>query len=117
MDSEGFTRTHSISRETTPSKEKEGAQPQQTDKKNQSKMKTQDEIKEMIARAMQTSMALKEVDPSTMLELRELNQKFLTQGQIDQIWIIEQREKLLKGSNELESLIQKENNLRIKKRL
>jgi hypothetical protein len=61
-------------------------------------MKTHDEIKEMIASAKQTSMELKLVDPQILAELRELNLKFLTQDQCDQIWIIEEREKLLSGA-------------------
>ena len=82
LDSEGFTRTASDNRIiTTPSQN--GEHNKGADKKNLSKMKTQSEIKEMIASAKQTSMELKLVDPRILSELRDLNLKFLTQDQCD----------------------------------
>ena len=78
-------------------------------------MLSQEQIKEMIDGAMKTSIKLQQVDPDILDELRMLNKKFLTQGQLDQLWIIEQREKLLIGSKELELCIKKEND-NIKKR-
>ena len=72
LDSDGFPRTQSLSRESTISKNLD-PEAQLVDQKNQSKMKTQSEIKEMIAKAMKTSMELKAVDPLIMHELRELN--------------------------------------------
>ena len=82
LDSEGFTRTASDNRIiTTPSQN--GERNKGADKKNVSKMKTQSEIKEMIASAKQTSMELKLVDPRILSELRDLNLKFLTQDQCD----------------------------------
>jgi hypothetical protein len=89
-----------------------GIQRQKTD----NKILTQTQIKDMIDGAMKASIQLKQVDPNVLDELRRLNKKFLRQAQLDQIWIIEQREKLLVGATELEQCIKRENELIKKKR-
>jgi hypothetical protein len=55
----------------------------------------------MIEDAMLTSCQLKEVDPAIMQDLKSINEKFLTPSQQDQIWIIQQRNQMLTGADEL----------------
>jgi hypothetical protein len=52
----------------------------------------------MIFEAMQVSCELKEVDPAILKELLAINEKFLTPAQKDQIWIIDQRNRMLTGA-------------------
>ena len=57
---------------------------------------------------MDISMSFKELDPALYNQMISINERFLSQNEKDQIWVVTQRNNMLVGARELETQIENE---------